>query len=169
MSLIVRNNSSPGGFCHPNCLASKKGFFMEGISLTSMFFSIACGVIASWLFLKIQKYRTARLKSKIKDLDFEIEFLDRIGSGYKELIRVSIRVMCFALFLCCIGTVLIIADSSLALLIHLKPYTAILSMTFYGSAGAIFFMHFRSLYQLTDKENVQMKLNEKKQRLENKL
>jgi hypothetical protein len=76
---------------------------------------------------------------------WEIEFLDRIDKGYKELTRVSIRIICFGLCLCCIGAVLIIGDSTLELLSPLRPYTAILAMTLFGSAAAIFFMHFRSL------------------------
>lgn len=142
---------------------------MEDTSLSTILVSVACSLIASWIFLKLQKYRTSRLKSKIANLDFEIEYLDKIDNGYKELIRVSIRVMCFALCLCCIGMVLIIADSTLALFQSFKPFTAVVAMTFFGSAAAIFFMHFRSLYQLTDKNNVQKRLHEKKLRIEEKL
>lgn len=142
---------------------------MDDISLATAIFSIVCSIIASWLFLKYQKISEYRVKKKVADLDFEIEFLDRIGNGYKELIRVSVKVLCFSLGLCATAAAILVAAYFVNFLAPFKSVAVIIALSCLISAAGIFFVHFRSLVQLIDKESVQNKMREKKEKLESKL
>ena len=142
---------------------------MEEFSLTTIVVSTACSLLASWLFLKYQRITEKRLKRQIADLDFEIEFLDRIDKGYKELIRVSIKILCFGLGLCILGAVILITTQLIKPLQQFQGIGISVSIAFFLAAALMFFSHFWSLVQLHDKDAVQKKMRIKKVALENKL
>lgn len=142
---------------------------MEELSLTTIIVSIACSLLASWLFLKYQRFAEKRLKRQIADLDFEIEFLDRIDKGYKELIRVSIKILCFGLGLCLLGAIVLIATQLIRPLQQFQGFGLSVSLAFFFAAALMFFGHFRSLAQLRDIDAVQNKMRKKKEKLASKL
>lgn len=141
----------------------------DQFSVSTIVISILCSIAGSWLFLKYQKISEYRVRNKIANLDFEIEYLERISKGYKDLIRVSIKVICVVIGVCICAAIVLIATESFQVLHPFRELAVIISIMLLLAACAMSFSHFYSIYQLSDLEGAKKKMTESKVKLERKL
>ena len=142
----------------------------QQVSLLTLIVSVATSFIASLLFFWYQKGREKRIKSKIAELNFEEEYLEKIKKGNVELIRSCFKQM----FL--IRLFLVFSSVSLFLISYFSTDSKLFQViagyimmgAFGGAAGGCFYQ-FKTLLDLSDVPAAKARINFKKDKLISKL
>ena len=141
----------------------------QQFSLLSMIFAVSTSFVGSLVFFWYLRGREKRIKTKIAEIQYEEEFLDKIKAGNIELIRSGFRTICFSLFLVFTSVALLLADKFLPWPQVISHSILGFSIAMWGAAAAINFSYFRSLVRLHDVKESKKKLAEKREKLGSKL
>lgn len=141
----------------------------QQFSLLAMVLAVVTSFIGSLFFFWYLRGREKRIKTKIAEIQYEEEFLDKIKSGNIELIRSGFRTISFSLFLVFSSIAALLGDKFLVLPQLLSHNILGFSVAMWGAAAAMNYSFFRSLIRLHDVKAAKKKLSEKKEHLESKL
>ena len=139
-------------------------------SLDSLLFSAFASFLGGIFLVLISKARIGSIKSKIKDIDFEIDFLDRVSKGNIQLLRSAFGVFSYGFFLAFLALAIIFVSQGLVTLPSwVKSYALFMGGLILISSSIIFLMFGNSIRRLKDLNANKEKLEQKKKKLQEKL
>lgn len=141
----------------------------QQFSLFTMIFAVSTSFLGSLAFFWYLRGREKRIKTKIAELQFEEEFLDKIKAGNIELIRSGFRTICFSLFLVFSSVALLLVDRFIPWPQVISHNILGFSIAMWAAAAATNLSYFRSLLRLNNVNASKKKLAEKREKLKSKL
>lgn len=138
-------------------------------TIQALLFGTFGSFIAGICLALLAKARTGSIKSKINEIDNELNYLDRISKGNVQLLRSAFSVFSYGLFLAFTALAIISAFQALDLPPKVKDAATILGGLMLLGSGMFFLMFGNSMQRLKDLNSTKEKLTEKKKKLQDKL
>ncbi|MGL5395907.1 MAG: hypothetical protein ACRDBQ_11640 [Shewanella sp.] len=134
---------------------------------------VVIGVIGSYiatiLYNKNSERKKKKIEQKIAELDFEESFLEKISKGNIELIRSCFRTLFISIGITCFSVGIILVSIAVKLPQIIQYNAMIIGSAAIMAAGAIAFSQAKSLIKLKDLKKAKEQIEERRNKLKNKL
>lgn len=141
----------------------------QQVSIQTLIIAVSTSFVGSLFFFWFLRNRATQIRSRIRDLQLEEEFLDRIKKGNVELIRSGLRFISISLFLAFASGASLIACKVFPIPDYLVQIILSISFAALAAAAALCLSFLKSLLKLKDIRAAKENLYSQRRKLESKL
>lgn len=145
--------------------------FLQQLFSSTTLVSVVTSLFASALFWKYLRSREKRIAAQINGVEYQQELLDGISKGYQNLIRYAFRRLAIGLCVVCVAIGMLLIVHSLPWDLTPSFYRGIyaISGVFLIASAVTFYEVYKNILSLNNLDKVNDQLNEKKEKIKNKM